>query len=59
MGTLSWPKHDSGDAQREALKIFYDENNWLDNSVYISRLKAIIPGLGEEAYSKKIQIYTY
>ena len=58
MGNLVMPKQ-SADAteMRAVLQVYFEHDNWLENSEFITRMKSIIGDtLEPQAYTKKTQI---
>jgi HNH endonuclease len=61
MGKITMPKNSALlDEIESALKIYYEENDWLSNASYTTRLKKIIGGTQyRSSYTKKTQILSY
>jgi hypothetical protein len=61
MGNIVMPKQSADKAEMEAvLSVYKEHNDWLQNSVLINDLKAIIgDNLENQAYTKKVQIPAY
>lgn len=61
MGKVVMPKNSALPEEiLAALEIYYNENDWLNNSDFINRLKAIIgDGQYHSSYTKKVQMTSY
>lgn len=61
MGKVVMPKNSAIEEEiLAALKIYYDENDWLKNDVFTQRLKKVIgDGQYHSSYTKKVQMTSY
>lgn len=61
MGKVVMPKNSAVEEEiKAALKIYYEENDWLKNDVFTQRLKEIIGGdQYHSSYTKKVQMTSY
>lgn len=61
MGKVVMPKNSAVEKEiLAALKIYYDENDWLKNDVFTQRLKLVIgDGQYHSSYTKKVQMTSY
>lgn len=61
MGKVVMPKNSAVEEEiLAALKIYYDENDWLKNDVFTQRLKLVIgDGQYHSSYTKKVQMTSY
>jgi hypothetical protein len=62
MGNLVMPKNSAEISEMNAvLKVYYDTNDWLDNSIFIEKMKLLLgePFQEPQAYTKKTQIPSY
>ena len=64
---LKTPKHSvDGETLKAVLGIYYNANDWIENSAYIDEARKVLSGLGldsgdkePQSYTKKMQILTY
>ena len=62
MGNLVMPKNSAELSEMQAvLKVYYDSNDWIENSIFIDKMKALLgePHQEPQAYTKKTQIPSY
>jgi hypothetical protein len=62
MGNLVMPKNSAEFSEMKAvLKVYYESNDWIENSVFIDKMKDLLglPHQEPQAYTKKTQIPSY